>query len=95
MKSEDQQTRLRGTGFSNRFDDGFDREEKSIGFGLVIVLDWNGTLDIWNWIVKVKRVYLLTRQVVIWITNVVFWDRIDKELNYKRINQKKMPNSWI
>ena len=46
MKSEDQQTRLRGTGFSNRFDDGFDGEEKSIEFGLFNVLDWNGTLDI-------------------------------------------------
>ena len=46
MKSEDQQTKLQGTRFSNRFDNGFDGEEKSIGFGLVIVLDWNGTLGI-------------------------------------------------
>ena len=46
MKLEDQQTRLRGTGFSNRFDDDFDKEKKSIRFGLVIVLNWNGTLDI-------------------------------------------------
>jgi len=95
MKSEDQQTRLQGTGFSNHFDDGFDREEKSILFRLVIVLDWNGTLGIWIWIVKVKRVHILTRQVVTWMINVVFWDRIDEELNYKRINQKRMPNSWI